>query len=233
MKATAANSSSLTAQYGHASADVSSLFGNGEIDTDGYGLGATLTWYGQNGFYLDGQAQAAWYESDLSSGILGSLSNGNDGFGYAFSAETGKRLALNQSWTLTPQAQLAYSNVDFDAFTDPFGADVSLGTGESLKGRLGLSADYENAWEGASGTTTRTHLYGIANLYYEFLDGTEVEVSGVNFASENDRTWGGIGTGGSHNWNDDKYSIYSEVSVNTSLSNFADSYSLTARPGSR
>jgi fibronectin-binding autotransporter adhesin len=124
-----------------------------------------LTWYGQNGFYLDGQAQATWYESDLSSGLLGSLSNGNDGFGYAFSLEFGKRLALNQSWTLTPQAQLAYSSVDFDDFTDPFGANVSLGTGESLKGRLGLSADYENAWESASGTMTRTHLYGIANLY--------------------------------------------------------------------
>ena len=132
---------SLTAQYGNASADISSLFGNGEIDTDGYGLGGTLTWHGQKGFYLDGQAQATRYESDLSSDVLGSLSNGNDGFGYAFSLETGKRLALNQSRTLTPQAQLAYSNVDFDAFADPFGANVSLGTGESLKGRLGLSAD--------------------------------------------------------------------------------------------
>ncbi|MDC9837861.1 autotransporter outer membrane beta-barrel domain-containing protein [Rhizobium binxianense] len=223
----------FTAHYGKASADVSSIFGDGEVDTDGYGVGGTLTWYGQNGFYLDGQAQATWYESDLSSGVLGSLSNGNDGFGYAFSLETGKRIDLNQSWTLTPQAQLAYSNVDFDDFTDPFGANVSLGTGESLKGRLGISADYENAWEGASRTTTRTVLYGIANLYYELLDGTEVGVSGVSFASESDRTWGGIGAGGSYNWNDDKYSLYGEVSINTSLSNFADSYSLTGTAGFR
>ncbi|RXT17802.1 hypothetical protein B5P46_28575 [Rhizobium leguminosarum] len=221
----------ITAHYGNASADVSSIFGNGTVDTDGYGIGATLTWYGQNGFYLDGQAQATWYESDLSSDIAGGLSTGNDGFGYAFSLETGNRLALNQSWTLTPQAQIAYSNVNFDNFTDSFGANVSLGAGESLKGRLGLSADYENAWEGASGTTTRTHLYGIANLYYEFLDGTDVAVSGVQFASENDRTWGGIGAGSSYNWNNDKYSIYSEVSVNTSLSNFADSYSLNLNAG--
>jgi outer membrane autotransporter protein len=221
----------ITAHYGNASTDVSSMFGNGEIHTDGYGVGGTLTWYGQNGFYLDGQAQATWYDSDLSSGALGNLADGNDGFGYAFSLETGQRLALNQSWTFTPQAQLAYSNVDFDDFTDPFGANVSLGSGESLKGRLGVSADYENAWEGAAGTTTRTHLYGIANLYYEFLDGTKVGVSGVNFASENDRTWGGVGIGGSYNWNDDKYSIYSEVSVNTSLSNFTDSYSFNGTAG--
>lgn len=223
----------ITAQYGKASADVSSVFGDGTVNTDGYGVGATLTWYGQNGFYLDGQAQATWYDSDLSSDFLGGLSRGNGGFGYAFSLETGERFALNQSWTLTPQAQLAYSNVDFDNFTDPFGANVSLGRGESLKGRLGLSADYENTWEGASGTTTRALLYGIANLYYEFLDGTEVGVSGVDFANESDRTWGGIGAGGSYNWNDDKYSLYGEVSINTSLSNFADSYSLTGTAGFR
>jgi fibronectin-binding autotransporter adhesin len=30
---------------------------------------------------------------------------------------------------------------------------------------------------------TRTNLYGIANLYYEFLDGNETDVSGVNFAT--------------------------------------------------
>jgi fibronectin-binding autotransporter adhesin len=52
-------------------------------------------------------------------------------------------------------------------------------------------------------------------------------------SSENDRTWGGIGAGGSHNWNDDKYSLYSEVSFNTSLSNFADSYSLNGTAGLR
>ncbi|UXN58384.1 autotransporter-associated beta strand repeat-containing protein [Phyllobacterium zundukense] len=225
---------SLSAHYGHASADISSFFGDGSIDTDGYGLGGALTWYGQNGFYLDGQAQATWYDSDLTSDTLGTrLTDGNNGFGYAFSLETGKRIDLDQSWTLTPQAQLAYSNVDIDNFTDPFGADVSLGSGDSLKGRIGLSADYQNAWEDGAGKLTRTNLYGIANLYYEFLDGNETDVSGVNFATANDRTWGGIGTGGSYNWNDDKYSLYSEVSINTSLSHFADSYSLNGTAGFR
>ncbi|MBB3146160.1 outer membrane autotransporter protein [Phyllobacterium trifolii] len=226
--------SSLTAHYGHASADITSFFGDGSIDTDGYGLGGTLTWYGQNGFYVDGQAQATWYDSDLTSDTLGtSLTDGNNGFGYAFSLETGKRIDLDQSWTLTPQAQLAYSNVDIDDFTDPFGADVSFGSGDSLKGRVGLSADYQNAWEDGAGKLTRTNLYGLANLYYEFLDGNETDVSGVNFATANDRTWGGIGAGGSYNWNDDKYSLYSEVSINTSLSNFADSYSLNGTAGFR
>ncbi|WP_343219498.1 autotransporter outer membrane beta-barrel domain-containing protein, partial [Phyllobacterium endophyticum] len=73
---------SLSAHYSHGSADISSFFGDGSIDTDGYGLGGTLTWYGQNGFYLDGQAQATWYDSDLRSSTLGTnLAEGSDGFG--------------------------------------------------------------------------------------------------------------------------------------------------------
>ncbi|MGH6861028.1 MAG: autotransporter outer membrane beta-barrel domain-containing protein, partial [Phyllobacterium sp.] len=222
----------LAAHYGHASADISSVFGKGSIDTDAYGLGATLTWYGQNGFYIDGQAQASWYDSDLTSDTAGRrLADGNDGFGYAFSLETGKRIDLDRNWTLTPQAQLAYSSVDVDSFTDPFGARVALGSGDSLKGRLGLAASYQNAWQDASGKTARSSVYSIANLYYEFLDGTQTDVAGVHFASENDRSWGGIGAGGSYNWADDKYSVYGEMSVNTSLSNFTDSYSLNGTAG--
>ena len=128
---------------------------------------------------------------------------------------------------------MAYSNVDFDDFTDPFGADVSLDTGDSLVGRVGISAAYQNAWQDASGKMARTNLYGTANLYYEFLDGSKVDVAGVQFASAGDRTWGGIGAGGSYNWADDKYSIYGEVSANTSMTNFGDSFSLNGTAGFR
>ncbi|RCW77755.1 hypothetical protein [Phyllobacterium bourgognense] len=46
-----------------------------------------------------------------------------------------------------------------------------------------------------------------------------------------DRTWGGIGAGGSYSWADDKYALYGEVSLNTSLSNFADSYRVNGTTG--
>jgi outer membrane autotransporter protein len=55
----------------------------------------------------------------------------------------------------------------------------------------------------------------------------------ASFANRNDRAWGGIGLGGSYNWNDDKYSIYGEGLINTSLNNFADSYSLKGNVGFR
>jgi len=78
------------------------------------------------------------------------------------SLESGKCFAINEAWSLTPQAQLTYLKVDFDA-------DVSLDRGESLQGRLGLTLDHENSWQNANGMLDRAHVYGIANLYYAFL----------------------------------------------------------------
>lgn len=224
----------ITVQYGHASADIFSAHGDGEISTDGYGFGGTLTWYGDNGFYLDGQAQATWYRSDLSSDSAGiGLADGNHGFGYALSLETGKKIQIDEQWSWTPQGQLAYSNVDFDSFREPFGTNVSLHDGDSLQGRLGLSFDRQNAWQNNRGLTDRIHAYGIANLYYEFLDGVSVELAGTRFTSRNERLWGGFGFGGSYNWDDDKYSIYGEASLNTSLNNFGDSYNYKGNIGLR
>ncbi|WP_245576926.1 autotransporter outer membrane beta-barrel domain-containing protein [Kaistia adipata] len=227
----------VTAHYGHASADISSSFGNGSISTDGAGFGGTLTWYGNSGFYVDGQAQVSWYDSDLGSDVLGNLASGNDATGYALSLETGKRISLDNGLSLTPQAQLVYSSVDFDSFTQTYDdrdiASISLLNNDSLRGRLGLSLDQNKSWRADDGLVSRSHVYGIANLYYEFLDGTSVDVSGATLSSRPDRLWGGVGLGGSYDWNDDKYSIYGEGLINTSLENVADSYDLRGTAGFR
>ena len=222
--------------YVHGKTKTSSTnYADGEIVSDGYGFGGSLTFYGDRGIYVDAQAQATWYSSDLTTSALGApvLKDGNDGFGYALSLEAGQRFAVNEAWSLTPQAQLVYSRVDFDSFTDGFGSSVGLDKGDSLQGRLGLTLDHENSWQNAKGTTDRSHVYGIVNLYSEFLDGTRVDLAGVSLASNKDRTWGGIGAGGSYNWDNDKYSIYGEGLINTSLNNFGESYSLKGNVGFR
>lgn len=226
---------SITGHYGKASADVTSVYGWGTIDTDAYGVGGTLTWYGDNGFYLDGQGQATWFDSDLFSGTAAmaeqGLANGNRGFGYAFSLETGKRTAITPGWTLTPQAQLVYSSVDFDSFDDSFNARVSLRSGDSLTGRLGLSADYEERWQGRDGLVSRANVYGIANLYYDFLDGTKVNLAGLNFVNDNDPLWGGVGLGGTYGWAGGKYALYGETLLKTSLSHPSDSLGVNGTVG--
>ncbi|WP_261337343.1 autotransporter outer membrane beta-barrel domain-containing protein [Rhizobium leguminosarum] len=215
-----------------ASADISSRFGKGDIDTIGYGFDGTLTWYGKSGFYVDTQAAVTWYDSDLKSSTLQtSLADGNDGFGYGLSIEAGQRIAVTSQWSLTPQAQLAYSSVRLDSFTDAYGANVSLDDGDSLTGRLGVSADFDSEWKDASGKTSRSTLYGIANLYYDFLDGSDVDVSGTSVVSENQALWGGLGLGGSLTWSDERYAAHGEAFARTSLEDFGDSNAIGAKIG--
>ncbi|MDX0748408.1 autotransporter domain-containing protein [Sinorhizobium medicae] len=62
---------------------------------------------------------------------------------------------MGDNWALTPQAQLSCASVDFDDFTDPFAARVSLDDGDSLRAWIGMSIDYENVWQGQQGDTRR------------------------------------------------------------------------------
>lgn len=199
----------LNLQYGRASADIFSDIGAGTNGTSSYGLGAALTWYGENGLYVDGQGQVSVLRSDFASNEAGSIGEGIHGSGYAVSLEAGRQLAIGNGWSLTPQAQLAYAAISFDSFADPFGAEVSLKDGDSLKGRIGLSADYRRDAD--------THVYGIANLTYEFLDGTTATVSGVDLTYKPERFGGEIGLGGAYRWDDGRYALHGEALASTSF----------------
>ncbi|TMU91862.1 autotransporter outer membrane beta-barrel domain-containing protein [Brucella haematophila] len=223
---------SFTAQYGKASSDISSFSGDGTIDTDGWGLGGALTWYGNNGYYLDGQLQLTWYDSKLVSDTLEkSLADGNKGFGYGLSLEGGRRIEFDGHWSITPQAQLVWSSVDFDSFHDVAGVPVDLRNGDSLNARIGLAAEYRNAWRDGYNRLTQTNLYLAANLYQEFMDDYKIRAGGVDFKSGNDKTWGGIGAGGTYAWADGKYAVFGEGMVKTSFEDFGDNYSLKGSLG--
>ncbi|CAA0093466.1 Uncharacterised protein [Starkeya nomas] len=208
--------------YGTLDTDVSSIYGTGKIDTTGYGVGGTLTWYGNNGFYVDGQASVTWYESDLKSDLAGTLAKNLDGLGYAFSVEAGRRYEVSPSWYLIPQAQLVYSNVSVDSFYDRFDARVSPGDADSLRGRLGLAVERQTSWTAANGQKRHASVYGIGNLYYEFLDGTSpVDVAGTTFVSGGDDFWGEIGLGGTVALTE-RLDLYGEARYATSLENAGD-----------
>jgi outer membrane autotransporter protein len=213
----------VNAQYGKVDADINSSLGDGDNSTESYGLGATLTWYGSAGTYVDGQASVAWLSSDLSADAVGDLVDGNDGLGYAFSLEAGRKMPVGGNWSLTPQAQLAYTSVDFDDFTDQFGAEVSLERGDSLKGRLGVALDYD----GGTGESP-SHVYGIANITYEFLDGTAVDVAGTEVGFEPDSFGAELGLGGAYRWGGGRHSLYGEALGTTS---FEGSYGVKGTVG--
>lgn len=223
----------LSLEAGTISADIASIYGDGSISTLGFGGGATLTFYGNTGFYLDAKAEVKGFVSTLSSETAGlDLVANNGGAGFGFSLEAGQKIALTDAFSLTPQGQVAWSAVDFGDFTDAFGANVSLTDADRLTGRLGISADYQAPWVDQSGGAGSTHLYGIANLYYDFADGSGADVDGTAVASANDPLWGGLGLGGSVDWGDG-LSLYGEAHVNASLDDAEDSNSLGATAGLR
>ena len=228
----------LNLQMGQARARIKSAVGNGKIKSDGKGLGGTMTWYKDNGVYVDTQAQAVWFDSDISSSSSAAAQQieGNKGFGYGLSVETGKRIALKRPhWSWTPQMQLAYSNVDFDSFSDVNGLAVKRGSADSLQGRLGAALNYEKSYKNENDENYRSvKAYGLLNVYHEFHDGTNVLIAGDNFASKNDPTWLGLAVGGTYNYGrNSQYSLYGELGISTSVKNFGDSHVLRGEVGFR
>nr|WP_315596006.1 autotransporter outer membrane beta-barrel domain-containing protein [uncultured Cupriavidus sp.] len=223
-----------TFHYGIANSNVSSMFGNGSVDATGYGFGGTATWYGNNGSYVDARATVTWYDTDIRSSTLSAkLASGNRGSGVATSVEAGHQLPLGDNWSITPQAQLAWSQVRFDAFTDQYGANVSRDNGNSLISRLGVSLDHETKWTAGNGKTRRSHVYGITNLYYDFLHGTSARVADISVVSKEQALWAGLGVGASLNWDDGRYTVYGELLARTSVENFGDSNAIGAKLGLR
>jgi len=222
-----------TLQYGRYQSNASSVYGQGRLKTSSYGIGATLTWYGENGYYIDGQARWSSLDTDLRSTTLAQLlEDGNKGSAYAVGVEGGRRFRLGDQWSLIPQAQLTYGKASFDSFNDAFGAHVEQQKGTTTTARAGVMADYRSARQGESGSVA-THVYAIANLYRNFGGDARVNVAGTDFTTRNERLWGGFGIGSSLDWADGRYSIYGEVQASTGLKHFGDSHALNGTLGFR
>ncbi len=207
----------LYVQHGTVASQVQSPHGNGTIETAGLGFGATLTWYGENGFYADGRALFSRFDSHLHSSTTGRrLVSDNRGRGESFSLELGQRFELSNGWSLTPQAQLIHSTVSFDPFTDAFGASVKLDTGSWLVGRAGIAINRDSEWQSPNGKR-RLQVYGISNLMQDIRNESQVNVEGVRFLREKQSLDGALGIGGTFSWADGRFAIYGEANASTNL----------------
>ncbi|QQM31904.1 autotransporter outer membrane beta-barrel domain-containing protein [Martelella lutilitoris] len=208
----------LTAHYRTGEAKVHSRYGDSKLHPDGYGIGGTLTWFGADGFYADAQGELTWYSSELKAENLPFAPEDSDAFGYALSLEAGQAFGIGDGIALTPQAQLSFASVEIDSFTGAYSDHVSFSDGESLLARAGLAVSRESAWQDVNGEARSANIYGLANLYYEFLGKTTATVTqALDFSSEPDDFTGEIGFGGSIDWQAGKlrYSAFAEVTAST------------------
>lgn len=217
----------INAQYSRHYAAVFSAYGNGSNLTESMGIGASLTWRGTDGTYADLQGQLAGFSTDLDA-VGYRLVSDNRGTGLAVSLEAGHKIVLDDAWAITPQAQLSYASVDFDSFTDSFGSVTSLEAGDSLKGRVGVALDYRTEWKDDTGRDGSTALHGIANLTYEFLDGTTVQVSGTDLHYAGQKFGGELGLGATIELDGGARTLHGEVLTSTS---FEGSYAVKGTMG--
>jgi fibronectin-binding autotransporter adhesin len=222
----------LNLSYRTSRADLSAGAGSGVITTDAFGLGASLTWYEQNGLYFDGQAQFISMTSDLGTNSIGTFADGNAVRGYAVSLEVGREFPLNDNWAVTPQAQLSYASVEETNYADSFGTVASFHE-ESVRLRIGVEASNEESWLEDDGTTSRRSIRVGVNLIREFQPETRVRTPNSTLHSETDELIGEITLGGSYNWSDDRHSLYGQVAGSTGLGDFGDSTGLRGTVGFR
>ena len=185
--------------------------GGGDVKLSGHGVGMSGAWLGDAG-YVDVQAEATWYEADLSATGRGVLKTDVPGRGHALGVEVGRRVAVERlpaGLVLTPRAGLAHSRVSMGGFTDAAGARVSVEDGRSLKGRAGMAVEMEPG--GASGS----RVFGTVDVEHEFSRDTKVVVSGTELRSEAEATWLRLGLNGVHAWDEGRSTVQGGVSYAT------------------
>ncbi len=217
--------------YGSAGTNIFSGTGNGSIFTQGVGAGLTGTWFGAEGFYVDGQLQIGWTFSDLNSAATGVLTNDNFGQTYALSLEAGQQFDIGDGLVLTPNAQLAYSLVQFTGFSGGAGENVSLDHGNSLVARVGVNIEKEQAWVAEDGTNINSSMYGLANIYYDFSGGSQVDVAGTKLLVQPYHWSAEVVVGGSHAWENGKYLLTGEIALSSGSAGFSKSYQVRGNLG--
>lgn len=207
---------------GQIESDIKGAFGGkaGTVDMDAYTVGAYWTHFAASGWYTDAVVQGTWYSTDARS-VQGQQIK-PDGFGVIASLEGGYAFKLGGNWTLEPQAQLAYQNVNFDNARDQFGF-VSFDDGESLRGRLGLRLT--KTWNAGEELKPRLITGWMrANVWHEFLDNTKTSFGSIDgenmvpFKSDIGGTWAELGAGVSGQVSKST-SLFATAAYNRSLDN--------------
>nr|WP_181377282.1 autotransporter outer membrane beta-barrel domain-containing protein [Ochrobactrum sp. LM19]AJW29934.1 outer membrane autotransporter barrel domain-containing protein [Ochrobactrum sp. LM19] len=133
-------------EYANSSFDVRGRTADGSISSKG--LGGYATWQQKaptdrkpgTGAYVDAVVKQDWLDFGVSAKSVSGfdLQNGYKGKATTASIETGYGFDLGNNVVLQPQAQLTWSKVKADSFTDSYGIAVHGQEAESLIGRVGV-----------------------------------------------------------------------------------------------
>lgn len=138
-----------------------------KIELDGYGGGATLTWQGAGGTYVDFVGRASRYDASVvSQDVAVAATNSLDGYSVSVSAEAGFNIPVNSFLRLTPQAQIVWQHAYLEEFEDSQGVRIGWDNLSGGRGRLGLAI--ETGRQPLPEDAGDVNVYAVGNIIREF-----------------------------------------------------------------
>lgn len=177
---------SVHAVYSEATAHAFSR-GHAYVDAPGLGLGVGAAFFADGGFYVDLQGRVSIWDADVEFEPE-RASKSVDGLSGGLSLEAGSRIGLDGGLALTPRIQMAYTDVDFDRFTDRTGVVVRQMDSESLVLGAGVLVDFAMPKRGIS-------VYGDLSASWDVLADSSIDASGLVMKTGLEDVWGKLAIG--------------------------------------
>ena len=198
------------------SSDVGTSRASANVSTDTYDATLSALWVADSLFYVDGQLRFGFFNSEIRPN--GAAAVEVDGGGYEISVELGKSFMLPNEWTLTPQMQVMYSDIQMDDVPDRVdgGRIGSLVDGDTVTTRVGLRTEHAFA--------NNSTLYGQIDFYHTFDNAASVVFGQNTVFTERGQNTAALTLGGNVPLSD-YAQFYAEITSETGLGNSSDDYS--------
>ncbi|MDR3299535.1 MAG: autotransporter outer membrane beta-barrel domain-containing protein [Candidatus Accumulibacter sp.] len=180
----------------------------GSMKAESYALGGYLTHTTANGAYLDLVGQVAKLHNDFTIKADSSRDKVTQkGWRAGLSVEGGYPLwKIDAAWLLEGQTQLSYQYTKYQGFKgDTYKVDSY--DAETLRGRLGARLVRELT----TAENKPLKLYGLVNVYRDFINPEAVSINKVNVSERYGKSWGEVGVG-MQGWVSKSTSVFGDVS---------------------
>ena len=165
--------------------DGQTTYAQGDGENRSTSLSLYGTWLGDKGHYADIVLKQGRLSNDFDIYTeAGHTSGDYDAWGTSLSGEYGMKVALNDGWYVTPQAQLTLMRIGSEDYTTNNGIKVHQDSMESAVGRVGfeLGKDISESvlHDFAGSADTYLSLNGLTNSYRQDIGDTWCE-AGIGF----------------------------------------------------
>ncbi|MHC9084629.1 autotransporter outer membrane beta-barrel domain-containing protein [Luteimonas sp. RIT-PG2_3] len=230
-------SAGVTGQYKGMDARISrpEAADRGKIRADGAGVGVNLTWNSAGGEYVDFQAQYNKASADLGTTSHGTTVQGLDVESTSVSLEAGNRFVIGEGRksVLVPQAQVSWSQLSSDTFTDSKGVKVDLGNHKNNVARIGLAYEYHANGANLTGPDNGGKMfYAIVNVVQSLRPHHTTIAQNMELVTSDQPTWVEIGVGGSIALGSNAL-LYGQATYGQSEKNASDNHGVGGTVGVR